>query len=99
MLAACTPDQITGAQDTQAKIANAIGVGCAAVNNAATLAAPFSAVPQVGAILLYANASCADAGAVSALVSKAIADPTTIAWVEKLKTDIKAVTPTAPIKL
>jgi hypothetical protein len=87
-LNACTPQQVaTGfdkAQDVQAKIEAAIVEGCGAVNAAAAIAAPFAAVPQVGAILSFAEAGCGTAGAVSALVTKAVNDPSTILWTQRL---------------
>lgn len=92
-LTACSAQQVASVQSTQTKVASAISTACGDVNSAAALAAPFSAIPQVGAVLDYATASCATADAVSALVTKAINDPNTIAWTENLATTIKAAIP------
>lgn len=93
VLSACSAPQVAQVQNGQATVAAAIQTACGDVNAAAALAAPFSAIPQVGAILDYATASCVGANAVAALVTKAINDPTTIAWTENLATQIKAIIP------
>ena len=92
-LAACDPAQLATVQTDTTQVATAVSQACGAVNAAAALAAPFSVVPQVGAILMFANASCSGATAVSGMVAKAAADPSTIAWLNKLAGDIKAVVP------
>ncbi len=89
-LGACTAAQVKQAQLDQATAQAKITAVCADVTGAATLAAPFSAIPQVAALLTYANASCGTATAVSALVTKAMNDPTTVAWAEALAAQIKA---------
>jgi hypothetical protein len=80
-LSACTMAEV---QTNQARIEAAIVEGCGAVNAAAAIAAPFAAIPQVGAILGFAQAGCGTAGAVSALVTKALDDPRTILWTQRL---------------
>lgn len=84
VLAACTPQQVATVQTDQAKIEAAIVEGCGVVNAAAAAAAPFAAVPQVGAILTFATASCATGSAVAGMVTKAVNDPSTVAWVQRL---------------
>ena len=90
----CTQAQIdsvfTTAKADQAKIETAIGAGCAGVNAAAAVAAPFSAVPQIAALLGFATASCATAPAVAALVTKAVNDPSTELWVQQLAAQINS---------
>lgn len=85
-LAGCsiTPADVTTAQATQAKIASAVTGACADANAAAALAAPFAAVPQVAGVLTFIEAGCATADAVAALTTKAVNDPSTIAWAEGL---------------
>jgi hypothetical protein len=85
-LAGCavTPTDVTTAQTTQAKIASAVTGACADANAAAALAAPFAVVPQVAGVLTFITAGCAGAGAVAALTTKAVNDPSTIAWAEGL---------------
>lgn len=89
VIGACTPQQLATVQTDQAKIEAAIVEGCQAVNAAATVAAPFSAVPQVGAILAFAQAGCGTAGAVAGLITKAVNDPSTIAWVQRLAEQLR----------
>ena len=71
-------------QANQAQIQSDIVSACSVVNNAMTLAAPFAAIPQVGALLLYGKAACFGTEAVAALVTKALADPNTVAWTQNL---------------
>lgn len=92
-LAACTSADLAKVQDIQAQVSGTVQRVCMDVNAAASLAAPFSIVPQVGAILDYATASCATANAVSGMVTKALADPNTVGWLQKLAADIRAVIP------
>jgi hypothetical protein len=71
-------------QVDQSKIAAAVTTACSDATTAAGFAAPFSAVPEVAGVVTFVNAGCGTADAVSALVSKAVNDPSTIAWAEKL---------------
>jgi hypothetical protein len=93
-LAACAPGtvdrDIAKAQEVAAVAARDINAACGAVNAAASFAAPFSAIPQVGSILMFATASCGSAVAVDALTVKAINDPSTVAWTRNLAAEIKA---------
>lgn len=84
---------VTDVQADQSKIQTAIDAACVDVNSAMALAAPFDAVPQVAAITTYGAASCGTATAISALVTKAVNDPTTIQWAENLATQIKSALP------
>ena len=86
-LGACTAAQLATFQTDEAKVAAAIQTGCSAANAAAAVAAPFAVVPQVAGVLTFISAGCGTAEAVAALTSKALADPTTIAWLEKLRAD------------
>jgi hypothetical protein len=95
LLTGCTADQVASVQANQAKVQAAIQSACADVNSAAALAAPFSAIPQIGAILDYATASCATANAMAALTSKAVNDPATVAWAQNLAAQIRAIVPKA----
>jgi hypothetical protein len=92
-LAACTTAtvdrDIAKAQSVVAQAATDIGAACGAVNAAAGFAAPFSAIPQVGSILMFATASCGGADAIAALTAKAINDPSTVAWAQNLAAQIK----------
>lgn len=96
MLTACstgagTPQTtVAGVQNTQQAIQTAIGTACQDVNAASALAAPFAGVPQVAGVLTFATASCGTADAIAALVTKAVTDPTTIAWAENLASQLKA---------
>lgn len=75
---------ITSAQTTVASATAKINAVCGPVSAATSLAAPFSAVPAVGALISFGSASCGSAEAIAALVGKAVNDPTTIAWAENL---------------
>lgn len=86
LLASCSAVDVANTTNT---IQTAITTACNDVNAAVTLAAPFSGVPQVGAVLDYAIASCGTAEAIDGLVTKALTDPTTVAWAENLAVDLK----------
>lgn len=75
---------------TQQQVQQGIASACGDVNAAMSLAAPFAAVPQVGAVMLYGAAACGTAQAVSALTTKAMSDPATQAWTQGLAQQIKA---------
>ena len=94
-LGACNANQLATAESDIAKVSAAVSTACADVNAAAALAAPFGAIPQVGAILTFATASCVGANAVSGMVAKAAADPATVAWLQNLAAQIRALTPRA----
>ena len=84
-----SPAQITTVQTDQAAVQAKIDAVCGDASAAASLATPFAAIPAVGDILTFESASCGSAEAVSAMVSKALADPTTVEWVEGLATELK----------
>ena len=75
-------------QTDVSSVATMVESACKDVNVAASLAAPFSIVPQIGAVLTFANASCGGADAIAALTVKAVNDPSTVAWAEGLATTI-----------
>lgn len=78
----------------QAKISTAIETACTDVTSAAALAAPFAAgSPSLASVLTFATASCGSADAVAALATKAVNDPTTVAWAENLAAELKAALP------
>jgi hypothetical protein len=89
----CSQQQVAQVQTTQTDVQAAVQTACTDVNAAAALAAPFSAIPEVGGALVYATASCATADAVAAMATKAVDDPTTIAWLDNLASEIKAAVP------
>jgi hypothetical protein len=93
LLAACSAEEVAKVQGGQAAVQAAISGACADVNAANALAAPFSIIPQVGAIMDYGTAACGGATAVAALVTKAVNDPTTVAWTQNLAAQIKAAIP------
>ena len=84
-----SPAQITTVQTDQAAVQAKVDAVCGDASAAASLATPFAAIPMVGDILTFESASCGSAEAVSAMVSKAMADPTTVEWVEGLATELK----------
>ena len=88
-LAACTPQDWLRVQDTQAQIATAVHEACGVVNVVAAVAAPYARYPQVADILVYVPDTCGKAEAVNAMVGKALNDPSTIAWVQRLADQIK----------
>ena len=92
-LGACNAAQVGTVQTDVAQVSAAVAQACNAVNAAAAVAAPFGAIPQVGAILTFATASCMGANAVNGMVAKAVNDPNTIAWLQRLAGDIKAAVP------
>jgi hypothetical protein len=63
-----------------------------------SLAAPFSTIPQVGAVMDYGAAACVGSEAIAALVTKAVNDPNTVAWTQGLAKTIAGAAK-APIKL
>lgn len=83
LLTACS-EPAAVIQTRQARIQADINVACGVVNNAMILAAPFAVVPQVGAVMLYGEASCGTTEAIAALTTKALSDPNTIVWVQNL---------------
>ena len=96
LLAGCTAATI--ARDTAkaeavvGSVAANIQIACGAVNAAAAMAVPFSAMPVVGSLLSYATASCGSADAVAALTVKAVNDPSTVGWAQGLAGTISAFT-------
>lgn len=76
-------------QVDQTKIEAAIDASCTAANAAAAIAAPFASVPQVAGVLTFVSAGCGTSEAVAALVTKAVNDPGTIAWTQKLVSDVQ----------
>lgn len=77
-------------QVDQAKIASAVTGACGDATAAASLAAPFSAIPQVAGVLTFITAGCGTADAVAALTTKAVNDPSTIAWAEGLAAQVQS---------
>jgi len=93
MLTACSTAQVqTGTTDV-ATVASDVQTACTAVNAtaAAVQASPLAMVPQVASVLPYVTGSCGTAAAVAAMVSKAVTDPTTVAWINGLNADLVAV--------
>jgi hypothetical protein len=90
-----TPLQV---QTNQAQIQADIVSACGQVQSAMSLAAPLSAIPQVGAVMDYGAASCIGSEAIAALVTKAVNDPNTIVWTQNLAKTISGAAK-APIKL
>lgn len=90
-----TPSQI---QADQAQIQAQIVSACSQVQAAMAIAAPFATIPQVGAVMDYGTAACIGSEAIASLVTKAVGDPTTVAWTQNLAKTIAAA-PTKPIKL
>lgn len=88
-MAACTSQQVGQVQGGQAKIEAAIVEACGVANAAAALAAPYSAIPAVAGVIIYVQAGCGTAQAVAGLVTKAVNDPSTIAWVMKLSATLR----------
>lgn len=87
--AATVDRDIAKAQAVVTQAANDIGTACGAVNAAASVAAQFATIPQVGSVLMFATASCGGAGAIAALTAKAINDPSTVAWAQNLAAQIR----------
>ena len=58
-----------------------------------SLAAPFAAVPQVGAVMLYGAAACGSAEAIAGLTTKAVSDPNTVVWTQNLAKTISGAVP------
>ena len=85
----CTPAQFTRAQALQAKIEAATVEACGVANQVAAIAAPFSGVPQVAGMLSFVSAGCGTSEAVAALVTKALNDPSTIAWTQHLADQLR----------
>jgi hypothetical protein len=99
LLCGCaSPPPPTQIQADQAQIQAAIVGACNKVQIAMTLAAPFAAIPQVGAVMDYGKAACFGGEAIAALTTKAVNDPRTIAWVEDLAQKI-ANAPKSPVRL
>jgi len=90
LLASCSATQLATVQNDSTVISSAISAACTDVTAASNLAAPFVAVPAIAVVLSYATASCSGATAIAALVTKAVNDPTTVAWAENLAVELKA---------
>src|ERR1700722_12145337 len=78
-LVACTSTQI-------GDVATGVQTACGMINDALALA-------PVNPITPYAVASCVGADAVSAITQKALADPTTVTWLNNIAADLKAYIP------
>ena len=81
-MTACTTAQIQSAQHVFTNVEGGIADACKVVNEAAAAAAAFAAVPVVGGVLVFAQAACGTAEAVSALAANA--DANTIPWLQAL---------------
>jgi hypothetical protein len=90
LIAGCTAQQIATTQADGARIANAVNEACGMANTEAAIASPFAAVPQIAGILVFEQAGCDTAQAVSALIGKALKDPSTVAWVLDLSAKLRA---------
>jgi hypothetical protein len=92
MLVGCSSAQVsTGATDV-GTVATAVQTACTTVNTTATAigASPLALIPQVAGVIPYVTAACGTAEAVAAMVSKAVSDPTTVAWITNLNTELQA---------
>lgn len=98
-LTACgqTPAQIVATvQRDQASVQADLDKACADVAAAETLAnlvPPVAALPQAQTIEGFIAGSCIAGQATAALVTKAVTDPTTVAWTENLATELTALMP------
>lgn len=89
-LSACSTSQQTTAESDITNVANSVQAACTTVNATASVIgnSPLSLVPQVAGVLPYVTASCGTAAAISAMVAKAASDPTTVAWIQNLNSDL-----------
>jgi hypothetical protein len=74
-LCACSAAQVSTAQTDVASVTAALNSACADVTS----------VPVLASVQVYVTAACVGGEATAAIVSKALSDPTTVAWVESLK--------------
>ena len=87
-LVACSPTQITTAETDVGKIATDVQTACTTVTATANAISdsPLALIPEVNGVLPYVSGACGTAGAVAGMVEKAVADPTTVAWINGLNT-------------
>lgn len=95
----CNNQQMATVQVDQAKIQSGIVAACGDVQAAMAIAAPFAAIPQVGAVMDYGQASCVGAQAIAALTTKALNDPVTVAWTQQLANKIRSAPANLPVQL
>ena len=93
ILSACSAPQVAQVQTDVAKVTTALNTACADVQAAEGVVGIAGALPAINNLEAYANSACTVAGATSEIVTKAVNDPTTIAWVQNLATQIKAAIP------
>ncbi len=88
---ACTPAQIQTAQTDVTAVQAGLAGACADVAQAEAMANTFGValVPQAATIEGFIGGSCVAGQATAALVSKAVNDPSTVAWTENLATQLK----------
>lgn len=91
-LVSCSPAQVQQAQQDQAAIQATLNAGCAAyqATQAAINATGVGILPAAQTIETYASGACFGATATASLVTKALADPATVQWLESLKTQLSA---------
>ena len=91
-LAACSSTQtstdVAKVQGAVTTVASQVESACGVAAAAASVAQPFAAVPAVGDILSFEAAACGTAPVVAGMVAKAVVDPTTVAWIENLATEL-----------
>lgn len=83
---------VTTVQADQAAIQAKIVEGCGIANTAAAGVSmtPLAAIPQVAGVLTFITGSCVGAQAIAALTTKAVNDPSTIAWLTGLPVTLRA---------
>jgi len=90
ILCSCTPAQIQTAIADQAKIQADLNAGCADYQATVGTLAPLVAVsPQAQVIMGFGSGACVGTTATAALVTRALNDPGTQAWLIGLSTDLK----------
>ena len=94
ILTACSAPQVassvTTVQSDAAKVQTALNSACTDVSAAEAAVGVLGAVPAVNNVEAYANSACVAGQATAAIVSAALNDPTTVAWVEQLAAQLLA---------
>lgn len=95
-LTACSSAQVASgvskAQTDTASLQTSLNAACATIAAVEGTANAFGAsvIPQATVIEGYAAGACLAGQATAAIVSAAVNDPTTVAWVENLATELAA---------
>lgn len=91
-LGACSNAQISAVETGVTNVQTALNSACADVASAEAVvnATPLGAMPQAQVIEGYASGACVAGVATADIVAKEVSDPTTLAWIENLAAQLKA---------